>query len=144
MTVTMTKAAKNATLLGKKATRTKGNNHFDDDAFQVAQASEGKINTAQVRILRFLKSCKGKSATRKEVKEAVGHWPGRSGYHIKWVNTLRELAPKFMKIEEHEPKDGEPAKHTYTITALGKATLEKAEKAAKSGPVTKTDKNGDK
>lgn len=123
------KASKTVQILGKTLTRIKGNNHIDDDAFAVAKASEGRVNTLQVRMLRALRKAKG-PLTRKDLKVATNHWPHRDGYHIKWVAKLMEMTPRFVKVEEHEPVKGELAKHHYTITAIGRGILEKAEKAS--------------
>ena len=98
-----------------------------DDARKVAAATDGSLNTDQLRILRALSS--GKELTRGDLKEAVGI--GRDGkYSQKWLDGLWALAtkrPPLIAIGNYE-KD---RKSYHTITAKGKEVLKKAEEAGK-------------
>jgi hypothetical protein len=104
-----------------------GNGHRNDGCEAIARASDGKLNTLQVRFLRILKARGGKALTRKELKEETGHWLHRPNqYHKKWVLALKNLAEaKLVKVEEHEPDKGN-ARMVYSITAKGKEILDKA------------------
>lgn len=120
------KAAKKTTPAKAKTSKNgTGNGHFQDGAEQVAKASEGKLITSQVRILRALKKS-SKPMTRLQLKEAVG-LGHKKGFHIKWLKALRELAPKYIKIKLEEGGDGEQAKNYHSITDAGKNLIKEAE-----------------
>lgn len=98
-----------------------------DGCAEVARASEGVLDTDQVRLLRAMRN--GKTYTRQDLMELVGI--GRGGnYSGKWAKSLRDLGPaKLVKISVDV--EGGRA-HLHTITQQGKKTLEKYEKLAKS------------
>lgn len=113
----------------KSAKSSKAAAKTTDNARKVAKASDGKLDAAQVRILRALKN--GKEVDRAELKELVGI--GRDGkYSQAWLTSLwglTETKPAYMSIVNSE----ETGTKTYhQITAAGKAALEKAEKAFKA------------
>ncbi len=98
-----------------------------DDARKVAKASDGDLDTDQVRQLRALS--KGKELTRDDLKEAVGI--GRDGkYSQKWLDSLWALARKRPPLIAIGNYEGD-RKSYHSITATGKAALKKAEDAAK-------------
>lgn len=96
-----------------------------DNARKVAKASEGKLNTDQVRILRALR--KGKALVMQDIKTGVGMAAEAkySGTFLKAIHNLRET--RRVKVEEGQDHRA----HTFTITERGKSDLEKAESAAK-------------
>lgn len=118
----------------KKAPKAKPeNNNFSvqgDGCRGLSKASEGKLTVDQCRILRALKAAK-KSIDRADLKEAVGI--GRHGlYSSTWLKGLNELdEAKLIKIESHEPTEGNRAKMVHGITAKGTELLVKLEKGAK-------------
>lgn len=96
-----------------------------DNARKVAKASEGKLNTDQVRILRALR--KGKPLIMQDIKAGVGMAAEAkySGTFLKSIHNLRET--RRVKVEEGQDHRA----HTFTITERGKNDLEKAESAVK-------------
>lgn len=120
------KPAKKPAKAAKKAKAAKApKNPPKDNARKVAKASEGKLTTDQVRILRALR--KGRPCTMQVVKVGC-HIPAEakySGSFLKAMHNLRET--RRVKVEEGQEK----GLHTFTITERGKSDLEKAEAAAK-------------
>lgn len=122
------------------------NNSFSvqgDGCRGLAKASEGKLTVDQCRILRALKAAK-KSIDRADLKEAVGI--GRHGlYSSAWLNGLNELdESKLIKIEAHEPTEGNRAKMVHGITAKGIDLLAKLEKGAKEAEKAESKEEADK
>lgn len=129
-TTTAKATTKNVEKKTPKAKKAAGTHRKPDDGCRaVAKASDGKLNSAQVRILRFLKTQK-KPVDRTAIKVGVGI--GAEGlYSADWLHGLWALDnSKWIKIEEHEPTEGK-AKHWHSITMKGKELLEKCEKSAK-------------
>jgi hypothetical protein len=110
----------------RKPKRT-GSGHIGDGCEELAKASDGKVTTRQVRMLRALSGQK-RAMTRLELKTACGHWPDRKGYHRDWVNGLRDMVPHFVTATQGDLPSGQVG-FTYTITAKGKALLAKLDKA---------------
>lgn len=111
----------------KGGTKGKGTRPAKDDARKVAKCSKDKLNTDQVRILRALRSAKGRELTRDDIKDAVGI--GRDGkYSQTWLASLNALAEaKYMKINSYE---GQRA-FSHTLTKLGEQVLAASEKSFK-------------
>ncbi len=97
-----------------------------DDARKVSKASDGKLTTDQVRILRSMPKL-GRSTTMAEIKKGCGMKEDQkySGGFLKGLHELQES--RMVKVD----KDQDNRSHTYTSTEKGRGVLEKAEKAAK-------------
>lgn len=98
-----------------------------DNARKVAKASEGKLNTDQVRVLRALNG-KGRPLTMAEVKKGCGLEEDAkySGGFLKSLHTLQES--RLIRTD----KEQDERTHTYAITDKGTAALKKAEAALKA------------
>lgn len=96
-----------------------------DDARKVAKASNGKLDIAQVRILRVLhKNRTKRGLTRDDIKEAVGI--GREGkYSGGWLKSLWDLDNKHLITTSNY---GDDRKYYHLISETGKKVLERAEK----------------
>lgn len=92
-----------------------------NEALQIAKASNGELDSNQVRILRALRAApKGKELTRREL---IG------SYSRKWLDSLwalRRKRPPLINIGNYEGD----RKAYHSIRAEGKASLKKAEDAA--------------
>lgn len=102
-----------------------------DNARNVAKASGGALDAAQVRILRALRDFKYDITTGNELSRvALKRTLGIGKESTKWIASLRKLAanrPQFVLINEYEGKVG---RHYVSITRAGRNELKKAEAKA--------------
>lgn len=105
-----------------------------DDARLVARASEGRLDSNQVRILRALIGTRKPELTRAELKDGVGIGAENrvGGPWNKSLWALYSASQPLMTITEHGGEEGAGHKYyTFMVTARGREVLEKAEKGAK-------------
>lgn len=122
------KVAKTTTLKSKIAKEKEAKKTPKDDARKVAKASRGKLDIAQVRILRALGKNRTKQGlTRDDIKEAVGI--GREGkYSGGWLKSLWDLDAKHLITTSNY---GDDRRYYHLISVTGKKALETAEKEHK-------------
>lgn len=135
-TKTEGKKTKNKKTESKKIsakTTTNGKADKQHDASRhLASFSEGKLNTAQVRILMALRAAKtsptDKKIDRSDLKELVGI--GRDGLYSKqWLDSLKALAEEKLigiYVNEDESKRG----FVHALTAKGAQNLKSLEEKA--------------
>jgi DNA-binding MarR family transcriptional regulator len=120
------KPVKKAAKSKKPAKKEKVSRPARDNARKVAKATEGKLNTDQIRVLRSLQ--KGKTCNMSQIKEGCGMSPDQK-YSSPFLKGIHKLAEeRYIKVE----KDQDNRAHGYTITEKGKSVLQKAETAAKA------------
>jgi hypothetical protein len=100
----------------------------EPSARQVAKASEGELDAAQVRILRALRDSKVKEMKRNDLTKAIGIG---SAYSKSWLDSLWALARKRPPLIAIGNYEGD-RKAYHAITAAGRRALKQAEDAAKT------------
>lgn len=133
-TAPKSKAKKTGSVRVAPAKKTRGSNQPDVGCRAIARASEGKVNTGQVRVLRALRGRK-KAVTFAELKTLVGI---TGKYSASWLNKLWELSNDgYVKVEEYEASEGGHSKHYRTITPKGRKFIDDLMKSAKDAAKAK-------
>ena len=96
-----------------------------DDARKVAAATDGSLNTDQIRVLRILSS--GRPTLMREIKAGLGMLPTEK-YSSKFLNGIHALV-KGKMISCDTVQDSRA--FAYTILAKGKTALKEAVAEAK-------------